>query len=228
MPNPSTDTGPELVSMAQQFTGLPMSDLIGGPLMASAKANNLMAISQTQMILEMGFNKTEKDNQITYTPIMLDLTLTRSALSEDPGATPNVVVTPVVTNIQVPMLTILPINSLGVQTVDVTFDMEVQSSYSHNTSDTQQSANSAEASLDAKFGGGLWSVDIHGKVSHSDEHKTTDESAYRKSNNARYHVAVHAGQLPLPDGIKIIIQAYANAITPIEMPTKAASRSTPA
>lgn len=29
--------------MAQQFTGLPMEDLIGGPLNASAKANAAMA-----------------------------------------------------------------------------------------------------------------------------------------------------------------------------------------
>ena len=36
----------ELLSMAQQFTGLPMEDQIGGPLNASAKANAAMALTQ--------------------------------------------------------------------------------------------------------------------------------------------------------------------------------------
>ena len=39
-------TEKELLSMAQQFTGLPMEDLIGGPLNASAKANAAMALTQ--------------------------------------------------------------------------------------------------------------------------------------------------------------------------------------
>ncbi|MGH1337033.1 MAG: hypothetical protein ACRBFS_12990 [Aureispira sp.] len=40
-----------LISMAQQFSGLPMQGLIGAPLMAAPEANNAMAITQTHFIL---------------------------------------------------------------------------------------------------------------------------------------------------------------------------------
>ena len=46
--------------MAQQFTGLPMEDLIGGPLNASAKANAAMALTQTKFLLETCFNRVER------------------------------------------------------------------------------------------------------------------------------------------------------------------------
>ena len=46
-----------LVSMAQQFTGLPMDALIGGPLNAAAKANASMAVTQTKFIIDTGFTK---------------------------------------------------------------------------------------------------------------------------------------------------------------------------
>jgi hypothetical protein len=187
--------------------------------MAAAQANNQMSITQTQMILAMGFSTSkDKNGNEVYEPIMLNMTLTRTALTEDASKTPPVETTPVETTIRLPLLTIMPINALGVDSVDVTFDMEVKSSYSHTTSNSTVSKTQAEASFDAKFGGGLWSVTIHGSVSHSTEHKTAEDSQYQKSNSARYHVAVHAGQLPVPDGIKTIIQAYANAITPIQLP----------
>ncbi len=50
----------ELLSMAQQFTGLPMEDLIGGPLNASAKANAAMALTQTKFLLETCFNRSDE------------------------------------------------------------------------------------------------------------------------------------------------------------------------
>lgn len=47
-------------SIAQQFTGLPMSDLIGGPLMAVSEANGNMAKKQTQFLFDTCF-KASKD-----------------------------------------------------------------------------------------------------------------------------------------------------------------------
>ena len=51
-----------LESMAQQFSGLPLEDLIGGPLSAAAKANNAMALTQTNFLLETCFFKEAEEN----------------------------------------------------------------------------------------------------------------------------------------------------------------------
>jgi len=45
------DSSPALLSMAQEFQGLPMSSLIGGPLNAAAQANSSMAMTQVQLHL---------------------------------------------------------------------------------------------------------------------------------------------------------------------------------
>ena len=51
---PVEDRG--LISMAQQFSGLPIKALIGAPLLAAAEANSKMALSQTQFLLSTCFN----------------------------------------------------------------------------------------------------------------------------------------------------------------------------
>ena len=44
----------ELVNMADQFKGLPMEELIGGPLMAVCDAQTKLAKSTAQYIKEIG------------------------------------------------------------------------------------------------------------------------------------------------------------------------------
>ena len=51
-------TQDKLVSMARQFSGLPMKELIGAPLVAASEANNMMALSQTKFLLETCFELT--------------------------------------------------------------------------------------------------------------------------------------------------------------------------
>jgi hypothetical protein len=215
-----------LLSMAQQFSGLPLDSLIAGPLNASANANAAMALTQTKFILDNGFNKSGGTNNtpITYDPIMITMTLTRGVLTPgDPTATP-----PTTTTIQqfqtifdLPVLTIIPINSLGVDEVDVTFEMEVKSSSSEDTAQSSSNDSSGQGGFEAKLGWGPVSVTVHGSVSYDHKDSQTHSTHYESSNSAKYTVHVHAGQLPIPKGVNTIIQAFANAIQPIQMPAPA-------
>ena len=78
-----------LLSMSQQFSGLPMESLIGGSLNAAAKANSAMALTQTRFMLDTCFNRKEvsttEPKSYQYEPIMIDMILTRSVIG--PGAT---------------------------------------------------------------------------------------------------------------------------------------------
>jgi hypothetical protein len=207
--------------MAQQFTGLPMDDLIGAPLLAAAKANGMMAVTQTKFLLDTCFSYDA--TTLSYAPVMVKMTLTRSALvpgtasSTDPRPEPTVL--PVKTVFELPLLTVVPLNSLAVDNVDVTFDMEVKSSYSETSNDSTEESMAAESSFSAKVGYGIFSAQVKGNVSYDSTTKASRESHYEKSNSAQYSVKVHAGQLPLPQGVTTIIQAFTNAITPVELPT---------
>ena len=241
--------------MAQQFTGLPMDDLIGAPLMAAARANNKMAGTQTKFILDTCFYREkvtssgpdsrsleategensddtpmladDSDNQeYTYTPIMITMSLTRGVLQPAPAPTdttpnPQPTIENFTTTFRLPLLTILPLNSLAVDNVDVKFNMEVKSSFSDATSESTNKKLATTDSFEAKVGYGIFSASVKGSVSYNSESTTNHSTHYSKSNSANYTVAVHAGQIPLPPGVTTIINAFANAITPITLPAPA-------
>ena len=212
----------ELLSMAQQFSGLDMGSLIGGPLMAAANANQSMALTQTKFMLDTCFTKTGSADtkDLNYSPIMIQMTLTRGVISQGPadpatGKTPDPVIQQFDTKFNLPLLTIIPLNSLAVDTVNITFDMEVKSSASEDHSEEHTKELKAQVDFEAKFKAGCFSVSVKGSVSVDNKDVSSDKSHYEKSNSAKYHVDVHASQLPLPKGVTTIIDAFSKAIEPI-------------
>ena len=203
--------GPALLSMAQQFSGLAMKSLIGGPLKAAAEANALMAHTQTEFLLNTCFQPPAEDG--TRTPIMIDMIIERAIINAD--GTPQE--KPAQTKMNLPLLTILPLNSLAVDDVSVDFEMEVKSSFSNDKETSSSTEVGAEAKFSASAGIGPFSVEISGSVKSTSKTASSDKSHYEKSNSAKYNVHVHAGQLPLPQGVTTIIDAYSQAIQPIQI-----------
>lgn len=205
----------DLVSMAQAFTGLPMNDLIGGPLMAAAEANNQMAITQAKYILDTGFHK-KKD---IYEPVIVQMKLNRPVIipgfdkdgKPDPKET---VIHDVESVVSVPLISIIPVNALAVDNVDITFDMEVKSSYAQERSQETQEKLAAESSFEAKIGYGPFSASISGSVAYAQESRTAESEKFEKSNTARYHVAVHASQQPQPKGLALMLEQFARNVGP--------------
>lgn len=217
--------GPALASMAQQFSGLPMGDLIGAPLMAAADANHKMAMTQVKFMLDTCFSKQKVGGggeggkeQFEYLPVMVELKLKRPVISTQKGEKPSdteVKVDTAESSLTIPLLTLLPLNALAVDDVNINFNMEVKSSFSSEQTETEKENMSAEGSFEAKVGYGPFSASVSGSVSKSSEKSNAKTDKYEKSNKATYDVKVHAGQLPLPEGVGVIIQAYTDNITPI-------------
>lgn len=110
----------ELLSESQQFSGLPMADLIGGPLNAVAKANALMSLVQTKFILDICYTRDEDVTwleKVTYKPVMIIMSLEK----RDPQ------VGTVVTKFDLPLVFLLPINSMGFNSVDLGLESEISS-----------------------------------------------------------------------------------------------------
>ncbi len=255
----------ELLSMSQQFSGLPMDSLIGGPLNAAASANGTMAANQVKFMLDTCFTKivvpavvanptatppvAAQNEYSNYAPIMINMSLTRQVITPvsasaskayvdsvtahtngllaNPPVTVAILPEPkadiqnITTAFNLPLLTIIPLNSLAVQTVNINFEMEVKSSYGEDHSNESSKSMAAEASFEAKINYGIFSASVKGSASTKSEDKTSESSHYEKSNSAKYTVAVTAGQIPLPEGVKTIIDAFAGAIIPVTMPVPA-------
>lgn len=211
-----------LVSMAQQFSGLPMKSLIGGPLKAATDANGMMARTQTQFMLSTCFENGTTSQQSGTTgsggsgstgalkPIMVEFELSRPVIKSDgsQGADAKI-------SLKLPLLTLIPLNSLAVDDVKIHFEMEVSSSTSKDNETSKEQETAAKADITAKYNAGLFSVEVHGSVSHNSKSASKQKEHYEASNKAKYEVDVHAGQLPLPTGVTTIINAFTKNIDPI-------------
>ena len=126
-----------LVQMSDQFGGLPMDQLIGGPLKAACNAQTLLAKASSDFIHDVGLNDDGNGNMSART---VDFSFTKPVQAAD-GTTSNQTV-----NLEVPLLAIINTPSLSVKEAEVRSTMEVKSS----TSSKSVSDSSAELTAHAK------------------------------------------------------------------------------
>lgn len=208
------DQNKNLVSMAKQFSGLPMKELIGAPLVAAAKANNMMAVTQTKFLLETCFALKKQGEKEIYKPIMINMTLTRPVINSDGSQAESVE-----TDFNLPLLTIIPLNSLVVDEVSIKFEMEVKSSFASDKSAGSKKDSEDKNSITRKISDSNESAELLGSVAASAAEDTNDSSSFKKSNSAKYEINAHAGQIPLPVGVLTIIDAFSKSMAPIQLKT---------
>lgn len=190
----------ELVDMSSQFKGLPMGDLIGAPLNAACDAQVRLANATADFIKYIGFEKDDKGELQTR---VAKFSFNRQTV--DPTVDGGKRLEKV--DLDVPLLAIVKIPTLSVTKVDITFDMEVKSSFSSKESQDMQ----AKMALDAKIGWGPVSANVHieGSVaSHKENTRSSD-------NSAKYHVQVQAEDSGIPEGLSRVLDILNTAIQPI-------------
>lgn len=197
--------------MGDQFKGLPMADLIGGPLMAASDAQVKLANATANFIKVVGFlppaaTNTDPNAVGDVRTALFQFTRPKLATETDPnpaGAMETV-------TLNVPLLAIVKVPSLSVTTVDVIFDMEVKNSETSKESFDATASMSAQA----KIGWGPISVTVNlsGSVSsHKENTRSTDQSA-------KYHVEVHATDNGMPEGLARVLDIMHSAIAPTTAP----------
>lgn len=202
----------ELVNMSDQFKGLPMGDLIGGPLSAASDAQIKLANATADFIRVVGFlpptdPKDPKGVGATRTasfkfkrPMDNPAGPTYTGLDKAPAIYEEEV------ELEVPLLAIVRVPNLSVTTVDITFDMEVKSSFSS----TEKTDAEASMSADISVGWGIFSAKVHiqGSIaSHKENTRSSD-------NSAKYHVEVHAQDSGMPEGLSRVMDILQTAIAP--------------
>ena len=202
------------INMGDQFRGLPMGDLIGGPLMAACDAQVRLANATATFIQQVGFMpkasavKDDQGNPI-FDPAQFDVRtvafrFNRPQAGAQADASGNVPTETV--ELQVPLLAIVKVPALGIDTVDITFDMEVKNSESQTETEDKKGAFSADASV----GWGPFSLKVHveGSVAtHKENTRSTDQTA-------KYHVEVRAMDKGMPEGLARVLDMMNTAIAP--------------
>jgi len=189
----------QLVKMSDQFGGLPMDQLIGGPLKAACNAQTLLAKASSDFIKDVGLNDDGKGNLSART---VDFGFNKPVQAADGTTTMEKV------DLQVPLLAIINTPSLSVKEAEVRFTMEVKSSTSaKTTSDTK-----AELTAHAKYNAGLFSCDVtvHGSVANH------SENSRKSDNSAKYDVKVVARDDGPPEGLMKVLDMLNDAIAPTQ------------
>jgi hypothetical protein len=186
-----------LVNMSDQFGGLPMDQLIGGPLKAACSAQTLLAKASSDFIQDVGLDNDGKGNMSART---VDFSFTKPVQAAD-GTFSNQQV-----DLEVPLLAIINTPSLSVKEAEVRFTMEVKSS----TSSKQTSDSKADLTAHAKYNAGLFSCDvtIHGSVANH------SENSRKSDNSAKYDVKVIARDDGPPEGLMKVLDMLNDAIAP--------------
>ncbi|SHO58656.1 DUF2589 domain-containing protein [Vibrio quintilis] len=191
--------------LADQFTGLPMKTLIGAPLKAATDANAMIAQAQTQFLLSTCFEKVS-EYSADLRPIMVTFQLSRQILDNDGQLSKN----PATMNISIPLMTLIPINSLAVETLKISFNMEVKSSQelSCKTS-SKQNHRLTQKGLDQNNQSDGFDVELYGTLS------SQSGSQQKSAAGTNYEVTLEAGQLPLPRGVTTILDIFEKNLAPI-------------
>jgi len=188
-----------LVQMSSQFGGLPMEQLIGGPLKAACNAQTLLAKASSDFIKDVGLNDDGKGNLSART---VDFGFNKP-VQDAAGNTKMEKV-----DLQVPLLAIINTPALSVKEAEVRFTMEVKSSTSSKTT----SDSKADLTAKAKYNAGLFSceVTVHGSVAnHSENSRSSD-------NSAKYDVKVVARDDGPPEGLMKVLDMLNDAIAPTQ------------
>ena len=184
-----------MAGVADNFKGLPMSELIGAPLAAACDAQKNLAKAQYEFIKDIAFT----DDEGTKTRLVeFDL--------QRPTETPDGV-TIIDTHVQAPFLGLVPIPSLLVEDVNIEFQMEVSATESTKENTAAEVSSKVEGSY------GFWvakvKVEVQGKVSSSRENtRSTNQTA-------KYQVRVVARQQQPTEGLSRLMDVMAQCVAPI-------------
>ena len=185
-----------LVHMAEQFNGLPMDQLIGGPLKAACDSQVMLAKATADFIKEVGFSKNPTTSALETRTVSFEYV--RNIQDKDGNPQEQTM------DLTLPALAIVNVPSLMIDKVDITFDMEVKSSEASTDSNDLTVGFGASA----KFSKGPFSLDVNiqGKVS------THKENTRKSDNSAKYHIELHAKQGGTPEGLSRALDLIANSI----------------
>lgn len=178
------------MAIAEQFAGLDMENLIGGPLSAAANASTQLANSTADFINRVGFDNDGKVRTVAFA-------YQKRSMNDDGTSNLDEM------KVDVPMLAIVPIPNLQVDEVNILFDMEVKQS------EKSEKSMDLGATITGTVNLGIVKVSVTGNISaHSANTRSSD-------NSAKYHVDVRATNHGTPEGLARVLDMMAANVAPM-------------
>lgn len=180
---------------ADVLQALPFGAIIGAPLKACIEAQAMAAMTSWNFIQDAGL----RINPDTGEKEVMNV----SFLFTNKGET---------SQINVPLLSIVPIPYIAVQTIDISFKANISASKSSQEEESIQQDKEANMHAQGKVGFGIFSLETQMEASYSSkkDSKATRDSRY--SVEYTMDVAIKAGQEDMPAGLAKVLEILNNNI----------------
>lgn len=177
---------------------IPFSSMIGGPLNACIEAQAMAARTSWEFIKEVGLNTDEKGQK---SAVMVAFSFNRGGR---------------MVQLNVPLLTIVPIPYIAINTIDINFKASISASSSTASESSEHTEAGGEVNAKAKLNLGLFSLQANLKANYSSkkDSKATAESKY--SVESTIDVAVKAGQESMPAGMAKVLELLGTALDVVD------------
>jgi len=177
---------------------IPFSSMIGGPLNACIEAQAMAARTSWEFIKEVGLNTDEKGQK---SAVMVAFSFNRGGR---------------MVQLNVPLLTIVPIPYIAINTIDINFKASISASSSTASETTEHTEAGGELGAKAELNLGLFSMEANLKANYSSkkDSKATAESKY--SVESTIDVAVKAGQEGMPAGMAKVLELLGNSLDVVD------------
>lgn len=188
------DTTPSQVA-TNALQSLPFGNIIGGPLKACIEAQAMAAQTSWNFIQEVGLNVDPQTGEKKAVNVSFQFIKDGR-----------------VAQLNVPLLTIVPIPYIAIQTIDINFKANINASASNSKVENESSSIEAglagSATLDLK----IFKVktDFHANYSSKKDSTATQDSKY--SVEYTMDVAVKAGQDSMPAGLAKVLELLGNSL----------------
>ena len=174
---------------------IPFSSIIGGPLKACIEAQAMAAKTTWDFIQEVGLN---------IDPETGDKSAVNVAFSFMQNGR--------MAQLNVPLLTIVPIPYIAIHTIDINFKASISASSSSVSEQTESTSMGGSADISAGLKIGPFHLDAKFNANYSSkkDSKATEESKY--SVEYTMDVAVKAGQESMPAGLAKVLELLGNSL----------------
>lgn len=193
--------------ISNELKSIPMEFLIAAPLAASIKAQHQLGHEMINFVNMLAFGEGgAKTGGSGKDIVKIEMDLDRPVIDDKGNISTHTV------SVAPPVLALVPIPALLINTVDITFSMEI------HTVDTSKSTTNASVSATAKGGVDTpfynASLEVTGKMS------TQRENTRSTDKTAKYDVSVHASQQEPTEGMAKLMDLLASTVEPIKIEKK--------
>ena len=177
------------ISMAAEFQALPLESIIAAPLKGAIEAQALAAATTKAFIESM----IDKDGK----PVAVQFKIARNIV--DPSGTSSIEAA----TIDAPLLSIIPIPHLGIDSLTINFKYEINLAETNEKDSTWEVGGTAGTT---GFLSKLVNISLKGSVSST----SREQSVMNRSG--MLEMTVHASESPIPEGLAKILNLLASTI----------------